>query len=234
MHGDEVRWRPTVLPWQVPFRTRCRPKNRAFLVNEPRYILSRLTIISGILMASFVPHEFYILERNIYYQICKFSITIFKKLIFSCFSPYMCGILETQERFPRTYFTHKTPYAYLSLFTDCWNIQENLDSDLFWAGRFFGGFPFSFWRHGTRLATFLIAPTNCIFWDASFAPPPKDAQIALWSATNGSIPDFLYWLVVNPSLLRLLSTNILASYWPELNFNIKVTKILHHRSLSLD
>ena len=159
MHGDEVRWRPTVLPWQVPFRTRCRPKNRAFLVNEPRYILSRLTIISGILMASFVPHEFYILERNIYYQICKFSITIFKKLIFSCFSPYMCGILETQERFPRTYFTHKTPYAYLSLFTDCWNIQENLDSDLFWAGRFFGGFPFC-----------ILAPRNqtCHFFDCTY------------------------------------------------------------------
>jgi hypothetical protein len=42
--------------------------------------------------------------------------------------------LETQELFTRTYLTHKTTYAYLSLFLDCWNIQENLNSDLFWAG----------------------------------------------------------------------------------------------------
>ena len=32
--------------------------------------------------------------------------------------------LETQQRFTRTYFTHKTTYAYLALFTDCWNIQK--------------------------------------------------------------------------------------------------------------
>jgi len=29
------------------------------------------------------------------------------------------------------YSTHKNTYAYLSLFMGCWNIQENLDSDLF-------------------------------------------------------------------------------------------------------
>ena len=69
MHGDEVRWRPTVLPWQVPFRTRCRPKNRAFLANEPRYILSCLTIISGILMASCVPQECWIVESDLYDEI---------------------------------------------------------------------------------------------------------------------------------------------------------------------
>ena len=59
-----------------------------------------------------------------------------RKLIFffSCFWLFHCGILETQELFTRTYLTHKTTYAYLSLFLDCWNIQENLDSDLFWAG----------------------------------------------------------------------------------------------------
>ena len=64
--------------------------------------------------------------------------------------------------------------------------------------------------------------------------PPKDGEIALRSATNGSIPIFLYWLLVNPPLLRLLSTNILVSYWPYLHFNSKVTKILYRRPLLLD
>jgi len=78
----------------------------------------------------------------------------------------------------------KTTYAYLSLFMDCWNIQENLDVDLFWAGdgRFCGIFfifkwwqsilwnPFSFWRHAIRLATFFIGSKNCIFQGASFEP----------------------------------------------------------------
>ena len=27
---------------------------------------------------------------------------------------------------------------------------------------------FAFWRHGTRLASFLIVPKNCIFWGATF------------------------------------------------------------------
>jgi len=63
--------------------------------------------------------------------------------VFSCFWHFHCGILEKQEIFTWTYLTHKTRYAYLFLFTDCWNFQENLDSDLFWAGdgRFWGGFP---------------------------------------------------------------------------------------------
>jgi len=59
----------------------------------------------------------------------------------------------------------------LSLFTDCWNIQKNLDSDLFWAGdgRFWGGFP-PFCVLAPRIQTchFFIAPKNCIFWGASF------------------------------------------------------------------
>jgi len=54
--------------------------------------------------------------------------------VFCYFLPYPCVILETQELFPRTYFTHKTTHAYLSLLMDCWNIQENLESDLKWAG----------------------------------------------------------------------------------------------------
>jgi len=53
--------------------------------------------------------------------------------------------------------------------------------------------------------------------------PPKDGKLAFPSATNGSIPDFWFCLVVNPSLLRLLSTHILVSYWRQLNLNIKVT-----------
>ena len=42
--------------------------------------------------------------------------------------------------------------------------------------------------------------------------PPKDGIIALPSATNGSIPDFYYCLVVNRKLLKLLSSHILVSY----------------------
>ena len=52
-------------------------------------------------------------------------------LIIFLFLAFHCGILETQELFTRTYFIHKTTYAYLSLFMDYWNIQENLDSDIF-------------------------------------------------------------------------------------------------------
>jgi len=93
--------------------------------------------------------------------------------VFSCFWLFHCEILETQQLFTRTHFTHKTTYAYLSLFTDCWNMQENSDLDLFWAGdsRFWGGFP-PFCILAPRIQTchFLIAPKNCIFWGASFEP----------------------------------------------------------------
>ena len=83
---------------------------------------------------------------------------------------YPFGISETQELFPRPYFTHKTSYAYLSLLISCQNIRENLDSDLYWAGdgRLCGGFrQFASWRHGTRLASFFVVPVNCIFRGAS-------------------------------------------------------------------
>ena len=62
---------------------------------------------------------------------------------FCCFWPYPCGILEMQELFPRTYFAHKTTYAYLYLLIGCWNIQKNLESDVNLAGdgRFCRGFP---------------------------------------------------------------------------------------------
>jgi len=65
--------------------------------------------------------------------------------------------------------------SYLSLFIGCWNIRENLDSDLFWAGdgRFCGDFPpfqIAFWRNGSRVDTFFIALKNCIFLRRIFWP----------------------------------------------------------------
>ena len=44
------------------------------------------------------------------------------------------GILETQELFPKAYFTHQSIYAYLPLFMGSWNLQEYCDSDIFWPG----------------------------------------------------------------------------------------------------
>ena len=43
---------------------------------------------------------------------------------------------------PRTN-SHTATHAYLPLFLGSWNIQEYVDSNLFWAsdGRFYGGFP---------------------------------------------------------------------------------------------
>jgi len=46
--------------------------------------------------------------------------------------------------------------------------------------------------------------------------------------------NFLFWLVVNPYLLKLLSRYILVSCRLHLNLYIKVTKILYYRLLSLD
>jgi len=47
------------------------------------------------------------------------------------FSSRTGGILETQELFPKAYFTHKPMYAYLPLFMGSWNMQEHWDLDLF-------------------------------------------------------------------------------------------------------
>jgi len=72
------------------------------------------------------------------------------------FLAYPSQILETQRKnfFPRTYFTYETADAYLSLFMVYWNIQENLDSEIFWAGdgQFCGDLPPLYVWHGTRLA----------------------------------------------------------------------------------
>ena len=71
--------------------------------------------------------------------------------------------------FSKVYFTYTTTYAYLPLFIGSWNMQEHLDSILFWAGdcRFresVGVFRLiAFLRHRCRLATFFIAPTIEIF-----------------------------------------------------------------------
>jgi len=85
---------------------------------------------------------------------------------FSCFLHQMCGIFEKQELFPRTCLTHKTTYAYLSC---SWAGGISMK---IWIQTYFGPVTvdsvevfrhFAFWRHGTRLPTFFIAPTNCIF-----------------------------------------------------------------------
>jgi len=62
-------------------------------------------------------------------------------------------------------------YAYLPLFKGSWNMQEHWDLDIFWFndGRICGVFPpLCVFSLGNRLASFLIAPKNCIFWGASF------------------------------------------------------------------
>ena len=110
-------------------------------------------------------------------------------------------ILETQELFTRTYFTHKTTYAYLSLFMDCWNIQDILNSDRFWAGdsRFWGGFP-SFGILAPRIQTCHFAPKNCIFWGASFDLATLDPEKL--QSFHGNPLNHCYTLTRVKSLLK--------------------------------
>jgi len=65
-------------------------------------------------------------------------------LIHMCIQLYVYYmILEAQELFPKAYFTHKPIYAYLSLFTSSWNMQEHWGLDLFCLlgeGRIYGVF----------------------------------------------------------------------------------------------
>jgi len=65
-------------------------------------------------------------------------------LIHMCIQLYIYYmILEAQELFPKAYFTHKPIYAYLSLFTSSWNMQEHWGLDLFCLlgdGRIYGVF----------------------------------------------------------------------------------------------
>jgi len=88
-------------------------------------------------------------EVEIFYQVkrsVRKCVGTWKRLfsVSLVFRLYTCGILEKQHFFPRNCFAHKIAYAYMSLFMNCWNIQENMDADLFWAGdgRFCGIFLF--------------------------------------------------------------------------------------------
>jgi len=75
----------------------------------------------------------------------------------------------------------------------CWNIQENLDSDLFWASddQFYGGFP-PFCVLAPRDQTCqLFKPTNCIFWGASFKPN-KNLAILVPGKLQGFYRTLLY------------------------------------------
>jgi len=83
------------------------------------------------------------------------------------------GILETQELFPKKLANFQRHILHIN--------QHMHISPLSWALRmcknigirtYFGSVTvesvkvfrhFAFWRHGTRLATFFIAPKNCIF-----------------------------------------------------------------------
>ena len=78
--------------------------------------------------------------------------------------PY--GIFETQELFPRTYLTHK-PRMRIGPSSRAVGISKKI-----WIQTYFESVTvdsvkvfrhFVFWRHGMRLATFSIAPKNCIF-----------------------------------------------------------------------
>jgi len=143
----------------------------------------------------------------------------------------------TQEFFTRTYFTHKTTYAYLSLFTDCGNIQKNLDSDLFWAGdgRFWGGFPpFGILAPRIQTCHFLIASKNCIFWGASFEPIKNLATLdpEKWQGFHGTPLYHCYTLAHNGEGASASITKSAATttdmIWPQLEFSetkIELTRL---------
>ena len=136
---------------------------------------------------------------------------------FFCFSPYICGNLEKQKLFFRICFAHKTTYAYLSLFICCWNIQEILDSDLFWAGDgwFQGDFPpFCVLtpREQTRelfYCTQRLMLLRRIFWaywkqravSVSLPHPPRPSHMS-WGLSS-------YWLCIR--ILLLLKSWLLCS-----------------------
>ena len=55
----------------------------------------------------------------------------------------MSWMFDTQELLLKAYSTHMTMYAYLPLSMGSWNIQEYLDSNIFWTcdGPFCWNFP---------------------------------------------------------------------------------------------
>ena len=83
------------------------------------------------------------------------------------------GILGIKEFFPRR-ISHKNPGIHICLLLWALRICKNTGIQPYFGSvtvesvKFFHHF--AFWRHGTRLATFFIAPRNCIFWGASFEP----------------------------------------------------------------
>jgi len=103
-------------------------------------------------------------------------------------------MFEVQELFLKEYSTYTTTYAYVPLFISFWNMQEHLDSTLFWAG---GGcfcgisHHFAFLRHGCELAIFFIAPKKCIFRGAPCMLIQKLASLNL-DKIQGFHGTFLY------------------------------------------
>jgi len=77
------------------------------------------------------------------------------------------GVAHTSTGPSGAYFTHEPPYAYLPLFMSSWNMQDHWKSDLFCFGdgQIRGVFPatFAFCIKALGLATFFIAPKDCIF-----------------------------------------------------------------------
>jgi len=59
---------------------------------------------------------------------------------------------------------------------------------------------------------------------------PKDGEIALWPSTNEWIP-YMYWQLVNRTLLRLLNSILVVYYWFALIYNIKSVQIIVPKTL---
>ena len=91
--------------------------------------------------------------------------------VFSCCWLFNCGILETRK-FSRELILPITLIMHICLCSRTVGITKKI-----WIRTYFvpvtgdseeGFRHFAFWRHGSRLATFFIAPVNCICWGASF------------------------------------------------------------------
>jgi len=103
------------------------------------------------------------------------------------------GTLETQELFPKAYFTHKTIYACLRVLMSSWNMQQHwvcikieIRTYFSWVtSESVGGFRhFAFCIKVPRLATFLLHIRTAVF-EAHFLSPleiwrfcvPKSYQV---------------------------------------------------------
>ena len=83
-----------------------------------------------------------------------------------------CGVLETQELSCSKLTIPMSPHKHISPCSRTVGISKKI-----WIETYFKPVTvdsvevfrhFAFWRHGTRLTTFFIAPKNCIFWGTSF------------------------------------------------------------------